>query len=132
MGALICPKFSAIRIRSDRGVLAIRASLALERQCLFEIKCDNRISGKLQKKVPEGANCARLRRFLLRRLRQIGMTRFYFFERVAFQPINQIVGFDADTLASALLNVWLLSILGLELMTYIFADGCRYCTLLVC
>ena len=50
-------------------------------------------------------------RLLLLSFRQIGMTTFHFRERIALKPIDEIIGFDTETLASAHFDVRLLSIL---------------------
>src|SRR5438067_10256561 len=54
-------QLSKNRIRSHRGVLAVRTRLAFERQRFFEIKRDDCVARELQKEVAQRAHRDRMR-----------------------------------------------------------------------
>jgi len=92
-------------VGANRGVLKIRASLSVKAQSLFEVESDNCRACELQKKISKRTNRDLLRDDIDLRIGEFFISLSNFLTSVAFQSIEEIVGFHSLAFTSGHFDV---------------------------
>src|ERR1039458_1399939 len=91
--------------RTDHGVLNVGPGLALEAQSILEVEGDDRVARELEHEVAQRADGDLPGDFLAFRFVASRLARVYFGTGRRDELVDQVVGLDTETLASADLDV---------------------------
>src|SRR5216684_1478868 len=110
---------------ADDGILAVGSSLALKAQGILEIKSDDCVSGVLEQEVAQRADGDDVGDGSALDLGSLRVARVNLRARGGFQPVQKIVGLDAQAPPAAHLDETALGILRGELISHFLRAAWR-------